>query len=138
MESGDSHRVLQNDLDSLSFWEPRGDIEFNPSKRQVVRVTSSRRPINTLYFLHGQVLEVVTSARHLGWISIVACHRTPIQTESLSKLIGFPKKKYVPLLQNCLWICGNPHARLYLAQLSCFSLFPLNDLPSGPVFQNFL
>ena len=23
MESGDSHRVLQNDLDSLSFWEPR-------------------------------------------------------------------------------------------------------------------
>lgn len=66
MEGGDSHRVLQNDLDSLSVWESRWDMEFNPSKCQVVRVTSSRRPINTLYFLHGQVLEVVTSARYLG------------------------------------------------------------------------
>ena len=41
-------------------------MEFNASKCQIVRVTSSRRPINTLYFLHGQVLEVVTSARYLG------------------------------------------------------------------------
>ena len=60
------HIMLQNDLDSLSFWESRWDMEFNPSKCQVERVTSSRRPINTLYFLHGQVLEVVTSARYLG------------------------------------------------------------------------
>ena len=66
MEGGDSYRVLQNDLDSLSIWESRWDMEFNPSKCQVVRVTSSRRSINTLYFLHGQVLDVVTSARYLG------------------------------------------------------------------------
>ena len=66
MEGGDSHRVLQNDLDSLAIWESRWDMKFNPSKCQVVRVTSSRRPINTLYFLHVQVLEVVTSARYLG------------------------------------------------------------------------
>ena len=46
MEGGDSHRVLQNDLDSLSIWESRWDMEFNPSKCQVVRVTSSRRPIH--------------------------------------------------------------------------------------------
>ena len=31
-----------------------------------------------------------------------------------------------------------PHARLYPAQLSSFSLFPLSDLPSGPDFQNVL
>ena len=66
MEGGDSHRVLQNDLDSLSISESRWDMEFNPSKCQIVRVTSSGRPINTLYFLHGQVLEDVTSARYLG------------------------------------------------------------------------
>ena len=66
MEGGDSHKVLQNDIDSLSIWESRWDMEFNPSKCQVVRVTSSRRPVNTLYSLHGQVLEVVTSARYLG------------------------------------------------------------------------
>ena len=44
-------------------------MEFNPSKCQVVRVTTSRRPINTLYYLHGQVLEAVTSARYLAMTS---------------------------------------------------------------------
>ena len=66
MEGSDSHRVLQNDLDSLSSWESRWDMEFKLRKCQVVRVTTSRRPINTLYYLHGQVLEAVTSARYLG------------------------------------------------------------------------
>ena len=58
--------MLQNDLDTLSVWVSRWDIEFNPSKCQVVRVTTSRNPINYLYHLHGQVLEVVASARYLG------------------------------------------------------------------------
>ncbi|MEW8548727.1 MAG: reverse transcriptase family protein, partial [Candidatus Thiodiazotropha sp.] len=57
---------LQKDLDRLQAWETRWDMEFNPSKCQVVRVTSSRAPINTVYTLHGQVLEAVTSARYLG------------------------------------------------------------------------
>ena len=65
MDGADSGRVLQNDLDTLSVWESRWDMEFNPSKCQVVRVTTSRNPINYLYHLHGQVLEVVTSARYL-------------------------------------------------------------------------
>ena len=41
-------------------------MEFNPSKCQVVRVTSSRNPFNFSYTLHGQVLEIVTSAKYLG------------------------------------------------------------------------
>ena len=59
-------KVLQNDLDRLSVWEDRWDMEFNPSKCQVVRVTTSRKLINVTYTLHGQVLEVVTSAKYLG------------------------------------------------------------------------
>ena len=59
-------KVLQNDLDRLSMWEDRWDIEFIPSKRQVVRVTTVRNFINTVYTLHGQVLEVVTSAKYFG------------------------------------------------------------------------
>ena len=66
VESPSDRQVLQKDLDTLSGWESRWDMEFNPSKCQVVRVTASRRPINTLYYLHGQVLEAVTSARYLG------------------------------------------------------------------------
>ena len=41
-------------------------MEFNPSKCQVVRVTMVRKAINTVYTLHGQILEVVTSAKYLG------------------------------------------------------------------------
>ena len=66
VESPSDGQVLLKDLDTLSGWESRWDMEFNSSKCQVVKVTASRRPINTLYYLHGQVLEAVTSARYLG------------------------------------------------------------------------
>ena len=76
---GDSDR-LQRDLERLHTLETRWDMEFNPSKSQVVRVTSSRGPLKTQYILHGQVLEAVSSARYLGvdistnlkWITHVA------------------------------------------------------------------
>ena len=58
--------MLHNDMDRLSVWEDRWDMEFNPSKCQVVRATTSRKHINATYTLHGQVLEVVTSAMYLG------------------------------------------------------------------------
>ena len=66
MKGSDSHRILQNDLDTLSSWESRWDMKFNSLKCQVIRVTTSRRPIKSLYKFHGQVLEAVTSARYLG------------------------------------------------------------------------
>ena len=68
----DDGTVLQNDLDKLSLWESQWDMEFNPSKCQVVRVTMARKAINTVYTLHGQILEVVTSAKYLGVASPVA------------------------------------------------------------------
>ena len=74
-------KVLQNDLDRLSVWEDRWDMEFNPSKCQVVRVTTSRRFIDVTYTLHSQVLEVVTSAKYLGLISPVAFPGIPTLTE---------------------------------------------------------
>ena len=58
----DDGTVLQNDMDKLSLWESQWDMEFSPSKCQVVRVTTARKAINTVYTLHGQILEVVTSA----------------------------------------------------------------------------
>ena len=41
-------------------------MEFNPSKCQVVRVTTAKEVIKAVYTLHGKVLEVITSARYLG------------------------------------------------------------------------
>ena len=48
------------------LWESEWDMEFNPSKCLVVRVTTAWKAINTVYTLHGQILEVVTSAKYLG------------------------------------------------------------------------
>ena len=62
----DDGTVLQNDLDRLSMWESQWDMEFNPSKCQVVRVTTARKAVNTVYRIHGQVLDVVTSVKYLG------------------------------------------------------------------------
>ena len=51
---------LQKDLDGLSVWESQWDMEFNH--------TTARKVINSVYTLHGQILEVVTvtSAKYLG------------------------------------------------------------------------
>ena len=43
-------------------WEKRWGMEFNPSMCHMVRVTTARDTINTVYILHGQVLDVVTKA----------------------------------------------------------------------------
>ena len=41
LENKSDSDKLQRDLDRLQTWEARWDMEFNPSKCQVVRVTSS-------------------------------------------------------------------------------------------------
>ena len=41
-------------------------MEFNQSMCQVVDITRSKRPIQTSYSIHGQVLKSVDSARYLG------------------------------------------------------------------------
>ena len=59
-------KKLQGDLNVLQDWEKEWDMEFNPSKCPVVHITRSKRPIQTFYSMHGQVLEAVNSARYLG------------------------------------------------------------------------
>ena len=66
MEIEDNGSTLQSDLDILLMWETRWDMEFNPSKCQVVHVAGSKRPVKRDYILHGQVLESVTCAKYLG------------------------------------------------------------------------
>ena len=69
----DDGTVLQTEIDRLSVWESRWDMEFYPSKCQVVRVTTAQEVSNTVYTLHGQILEVVTIAMYLGgWTSLAA------------------------------------------------------------------
>ena len=58
--------TLQNDLHTLEIWEKRSDLSFNPSKCQVLHITSAKCPIQTRYILHGTVLDSVPSAKYLG------------------------------------------------------------------------
>ena len=88
-------KKLQNDLDILQEWEREWDMEFNPSKCQVVHISRSRRPINTSYSMHGQVLDSVDSARYLG-VDITSdlnftqhINRT---TSNASKSLGYLKR----------------------------------------------
>ena len=51
-----------------SVWQSKWDTDFNPSKCQVVRMTTSRRPTNTLYYVHWHVLEALnTWGWYLSW-----------------------------------------------------------------------
>ena len=91
----DDNQKLQNDLDILQEWEREWDMEFNPSKCQVVHITRPRRPINTTYSMHGQVLDSVDSARYLG-VDITSdlsftqhINRT---TANASKSLGYLKR----------------------------------------------
>ena len=71
-------------------------MEFNPSKCQVIRVTSSRTPLQTQYILHGQVLETVSSARYLGVdISSNLKWNTHVDriAANASRSLGFIKRK---------------------------------------------
>ena len=45
MEGANDSSVLKQDLDRLSVWDSDWDMEFNPSKCQVVQVTGYRKPI---------------------------------------------------------------------------------------------
>ena len=86
---------LQRDLDLLQKWEKQWDMEFNPSKCQVVHITRSPRPIKTSYTMHGHVLDSVDSARYLGVdISSNLSFSTHINriSSNASKSLGYLKR----------------------------------------------
>ena len=85
--------TLQTDLDRLQAWEAKWDMEFNPSKCQVIRVATSRTPLQTQYILQEQVLEVVDCARYFG-VDILA---HPLQTRGCARSRAEHEKKLYTL-----------------------------------------
>ena len=66
VDSQNDSIILQNDLDTLQKWELTWDMEFNPSKCQVLHISRAQQPILSQYSLHGEILESVDCARYLG------------------------------------------------------------------------
>ena len=61
------HILASNIVKHLDAQRIMYDMQFNPSKCQVVQVTGSKSPIKSEYILHGLLLETVTCARYLGF-----------------------------------------------------------------------
>ena len=87
--------IIQNDLNILQEWEKAWDMEFNPSKCQVVHISRSRKPIKNKYTMHGQVLDSIDHALYLG-VDISSdlnfSHHVNRITANASKSLGFLKR----------------------------------------------
>ena len=86
--------ILQKDLNYLQEWERTWDMEFNPSKCQVLHISRARQPSHSQYTLHGEILESVDCARYLG-VSISKdpswnSHISQITTKA-NRTLGFVK-----------------------------------------------
>ena len=95
MQGPDDSEKLQNDLNLLQEWEEKWDMEFNPSKCQVLHITRSCRPIRYNYTMHGQTLDSVEKARYLGVdisLDLSFSHHIDRITTNAQKNLGFLKR----------------------------------------------
>ena len=88
-------QTLQTDLHTLELWERKWDMEFNPTKCQVIHITRSKNIIPTSYYLHNTKLEATKSAKYLGvTISDNLSWNTHINniTKTANQTLGFLRR----------------------------------------------
>ena len=66
IDSLDDCHLLQNDLNALVDWSSTWELNFHPSKCQVISVTRKRNPFNFDYFMNNTRLSSVKSIKDLG------------------------------------------------------------------------
>jgi len=66
VKSEQDAKILQADLDKLTFWEQTWTMEFHPDKCEVISITRKRKPVLYEYTLHGQKLKHVDTVKYLG------------------------------------------------------------------------
>ena len=114
--------TLQKDLDNLQVWEHLWDMEFNPSKCQVIQITRARKPLQTNYKLHGQTLEITPHAKYLGititnkldWTS----HIDNI-TNKANRSLGFIRRNIKTKHQKTRQVAYNTLVRPQVEYASC-------------------
>ena len=66
IDSLDDYQLLQNDLNALVDWSSIWELNFHPSKCQVISVTRKRNPFNFDYFMNNTRLSSVKPIKDLG------------------------------------------------------------------------
>jgi hypothetical protein len=66
IKSQQDAEILQEDLRRLEKWEADWQMQFNPSKCEVIRITRKRAPIISEYKIHGEVLTAKPCGKYLG------------------------------------------------------------------------
>ena len=89
-------QVLKTDLACLEQWEKIWDMQFNPSKVQVLHITKKVSPLNTKYILHTIELESVSAAKYLLGITIADdlswSPHIDITSKKANQTLGFLKR----------------------------------------------
>ena len=57
---------LQDDLNKLEIWQNEWQMQFNPSKCNIICISNKQSPPQRQYFFCGSKLEQVDSASYLG------------------------------------------------------------------------
>ena len=89
-------QVLQTDLACLEQWEKMWDMQFDPSKCQVLHITRKVKPLNTKYIFHNVELESASAAKYLGVTIADDLSWSPhidITTKKANQTLGFLKRK---------------------------------------------
>ena len=91
--------TLQEDLCKLELWEEAWDMNFNPSKCQVLHVTRLKTLIPSKHFLHCIELESDSVAKYLGatisYDHSLGTHIANI-TKKANQTLGFLKRNLKP------------------------------------------
>ena len=60
------HKILQQDLISLTEWEKEWSMQFHPDKCQLLTITNKREPSTFTYTIHNTKIQPTTDAKYLG------------------------------------------------------------------------
>ena len=122
IRSNDDSKILQGDLEQLQVWEKTWDMEFNPSKCEVLHITKSQKPILNKYVLHGEILKPTTNAKYLG-VTITNNLSWNTHIENISKkanrTLGFIKRNIKTKHQGIRATAYNTLVRPQLEYASC-------------------
>ena len=93
--SSQNHLMLQYDLNGLISWSYDWDLNFNPSKCDVLKISRKRNPAFRNYTIEANALGETNSVKDLGVVisSTLSWHSHVISTVSkCNKILGFLRR----------------------------------------------